>query len=464
MNAASMRRTLGRSLLFLGTLAACLAAEPARDWSAVPARSTPDWIRHSVVYEIFPRQFSATGNLAGITARLDELKALGVDVLWLMPIQPPGRLKAKGALGSPYAIRDYYAIDPDYGTKDDFRKLVTEAHARGLKVMIDIVANHTSWDSVMMGHPEYYKRDAEGHVISPHPDWADVAGLNYENPETRAYMRKMMRYWVEEFGLDGLRCDAAGEIPTDFWDEVRDDLDKVRPGLCLLAEASKPELLVHAFDVDYAWPLMATLNKVMMDGAPAGALARTWTENEVQAYPRGALHLLCSDNHDEARAVSRFGWKGALAASALMFSLEGVPLLYNGMEVGDATESGDPALFEKIPIFWHPKGRDSFRETYRRLIELRHRHPALTEGKVVWLENSAPDDVVSLLRAGPSDEIVTVVNVSNRPRHANVHLDHPEGFAVALASDAGAAQPAPRLPEAELGAFGWVLFERASAH
>src|SRR5579863_5136195 len=224
MNAASTHRAPARAILLLGTLAACFAADPAPDGSAVPARNTPDWVRHSVVYEIFPRQFSASGNLAGITARLDEIKALGVDVLWLMPIQPPGRLKAKGTVGSPYAIRDYYAIDPDYGTKDDFRRLVTGAHARGLKVMIDIVANHTSWDSVMMTHPAYYKQDAEGHVISPHPDWADVAGLNYGNPDTRAYMRKMMRYWVQEFGLDGLRCDAAGEIPTDFWDEVRDDL------------------------------------------------------------------------------------------------------------------------------------------------------------------------------------------------------------------------------------------------
>ena len=462
MTPAPTLHNFARSFLFLGCLSACLAADPARDWSTVSARSTPDWVRHSVVYEIFPRQFSAAGNLAGVTARLDELKALGVDVLWLMPVQPPGHLKSKGTMGSPYAIEDYYAIDPDYGTKDDFRRLVQGAHARGLKVMIDIVANHTSWDSVMMSHPAYYKQDAEGHVISPHPDWADVAGLNYANPETRAYMRKMMRYWVQEFGLDGLRCDAAGEIPTDFWDEVRDDLDKVHPGLFLLAEAEKPELLVHAFDVDYAWALMATLNKVMMEGAPASDLARTWADKEVDAYPRGALHLLCSDNHDEARAVSRFGWEGALAASALMFSLEGVPLIYNGMEVGDATESGDPALFEKVPIFWHPKKRESFPETYRRLIELRHRHPALTEGKVAWLGNSASDSVVSILRTSGSDEIVTLINLSNRPQHATIRLEKPDGLTVALRSETVDNRPAPTLPEADLGAFEWVLFQRPS--
>jgi glycosidase len=288
---------------FLGALP--LRAYPANDWSGAPARETPSWIREAVVYEIFPRQFSATGDFNGITARLDELKALGVDVLWLMPIHPLGRLKAKGSIGSPYAIRDYYAVNPDYGTKEDFRRLVDGAHARGLKVMIDIVANHTAWDSVMLSHPAYYKQDGEGHVLSPHPEWADVAGLNYGNPETGRYMREMMDYWVREFRLDGLRCDDAGDVPTPFWEEVRGDLDKIRPGIFLLAEASKPELLVHAFDMDYAWPMMAALNRVLMEGASADELRRTWEDDEQKAFPRGALHLRCTDNHDEARAISR---------------------------------------------------------------------------------------------------------------------------------------------------------------
>jgi cyclomaltodextrinase len=458
MNPRRQRRARALSFLFSGALCVLSPLEAAPDARAAEARSTPDWIKHAVVYEIFPRQFSAGGNLAGVTDRLDELKALGIDVLWLMPIHPVGRLKAKGTVGSPYAIQDYYAINPDYGTKEDFRKIIGAAHTRGLKVIIDIVANHTAWDSVMMSHPAYYKQDADGHVIPPHPDWADVAGLNYANPETRLYMRKMMRYWVEEFGLDGLRCDAAGEVPTDFWDSVRDDLDRVHPGLLLLAEAEKPELLVHAFDVDYAWPLMTTLNKVFMDGAPAGDLARTWAEKEVQAYPKGALHLLCSDNHDEARAVSRYGWKGALAASALLFSLDGVPLLYNGMEVGDATESGDPALFEKVPVFWHPKQRDAFRETYRRLIELRHRHSALTEGSMAWLPNSNPQNVVSLIRGDGKETLITLVNVSNRPQQVSLLAALPGSLSELLGSEDGGGPPPRVLGDMTLGAFGWVIF------
>ncbi len=442
--------------------ASALRSDPAPAWGGAPAREAPAWARDSVVYEIVPRQFSPTGDFAGVTAKLDELKALGVDVLWLMPIHPLGQLKAKGSIGSPYAVRDYYAVNPDYGTKDDFRRLVDAAHSKGLKVMIDIVANHTAWDSVMMSHPAYYKQDGQGHVISPHPDWADVAGLNYANPETRAYMREMMRYWVREFDLDGLRCDAAGEIPTDFWEEVRGDMDRIHPGIFLLAEASKPELMVRAFDADYAWPMMATLNRVLMEGAGAGELRRTW-EEEQREFPRGTVHLRCTDNHDEARAVSRFGWNGALASSAMMLALEGIPLLYNGMEVGDATESGDPALFEKVPIFWQPKGRDSFRATYRQLIALRRAHPALREGSVDWLENSAPGNVVSFLRKGPGEEMVFLVNFSNRLQAVDVQVAHAGDFSTILREGNMGDERPPVLPAPALGAYEWVIFRRTLA-
>jgi len=450
----------------VSALLALLAALPLRaqapvDWPAVPAREAPAWVRSAVVYEVFPRQFSQKGDFAGVTGRLDELKALGVDVLWLMPVHPVGRLKAKGSLGSPYAVRDYYAVNPEYGTKDDLHRLIDGAHARGMKVIIDIVANHTAWDSVMMAEPSYYKQDKQGHVIPPNPDWSDVAGLNYGNPATRRYMSEMMEYWIREFRLDGFRCDAAAEVPTSFWEELRRDLDKVRPGLLLLAESDKPELLVHAFDVDYAWSMLGALNKVLMEGAPASDVRRTWEKSEQAAFPRGALHLRCSDNHDEARAISRYGWNGALAASALMFTLDGVPLVYNGMEVGDTSESGAPALFEKVPIFWEPKSRENFRETYTKLIALRHGHPALCGGSVVWLENSAPQDVVSFLRRDDAEELVTLVNFANRPRTAEVQVGDAGKFALELSSRAAGGAPTEPLPAVNLGAFEWRIYGRS---
>ncbi|HZD49383.1 MAG TPA: alpha-amylase family glycosyl hydrolase, partial [Silvibacterium sp.] len=236
--------------------------------SSQPARSSPEWLKSGVIYQIFVRAFSPAGDLNGVTAHLDDLHTLNVNILWLMPIHPDGQVKKKGSLGSPYAVRDYYAIDPALGTKDDLHHLVQEAHRRQMKVIIDIVANHTAWDSVMMAHPDFYRKDAQGHIISPH-DWTDVAWLDYSNPRLRQYMIDMLVYWIKDFDLDGYRCDAAAEVPTDFWEQARAALEKVKPDIMLLAEADKPELLRSAFDIDYSWPLMHTLNDVIMEGEPA---------------------------------------------------------------------------------------------------------------------------------------------------------------------------------------------------
>src|SRR6266404_5994712 len=226
---------------------------PSIDYSKLSSRPSPDWVRDGVIYEIFPRVFSPKGDFNGVTARLDQLKDLGVNILWLMPIHPVGRLKAKGTIGSPYAVKDYFAINQDYGTAADLKRLVSEAHKRGLKVIIDIVANHTSWDSVMMKTPAFYTHDASGKIIPPMPDWSDVADLNYDNAPLRRYMIDMLKYWIREFDLDGFRCDAAGMVPTDFWEQARTELDALKPGLLMLAEWDNPALMARAFDVDYAW-------------------------------------------------------------------------------------------------------------------------------------------------------------------------------------------------------------------
>lgn len=452
-----LRRSL-LAVLAVALLAPVWSAEP----SASPARPSAPWIKDAVVYEVFPRQFSPEGNFAGVTARLEELKDLGVTVVWLMPVHPIGRLKAKGTIGSPYAVRDYYAVNPDYGTKEDLRRLVTEAHRRGLKVVIDIVANHTAWDSVMLQHPEYYKRDAEGRVIPPNPDWTDVAGLDYRNPATGRYMTDMLKYWIREFDLDGFRCDVAGEVPTDFWENARQELEAIKPGLFLLAEASKPDLLVHAFDSDYAWPMLGAMNRVLMEGAPATEIERTWRTEEQAKFPAGSRHLRFTDNHDEPRAIARFGWRAALAASIMTYSLDGLPLVYNGMEVGDTSESGDPALFEKVGIFWHPKQREHFRATYREYFAFRRDHPALTGTEVDWLENSASRDVVSFARADRLEQLVVVVNLSNRPVHVAVKTAGPEGYVQALPRTAKAAETTD-LTSLSLEAFEWRIYRRPQA-
>ncbi|HSY16764.1 MAG TPA: alpha-amylase family glycosyl hydrolase [Candidatus Acidoferrales bacterium] len=445
--------------------ASVLALVSLRGWadvnvSSLAARSAPEWLRDGTVYEIFPRDFSAAGNLNGVTDKLDELHRLGVNILWTMPIHPIGEKARKGELGSPYSIKDYYAVDQDYGTVKDYQRLVSAAHQRGMKVIMDLVANHTAWDSVMMQHPEFYKHDAKGKIIPPMPEWTDVAALDYGNPELRRYMIAMLEYWVRTCDVDGFRCDAAGMVPTDFWEKVRSELTNIKPDILLLAEASKPELLTNAFDIDYSWPLLTALADVMGHRAPAATIRRSWEDSCAQ-FPKAALHLRISDDHDEARAVTRYGINGAVAASALMFTLDGVPLIYNGMEVGDAGRSDGGALFDKRNIAWNSREHPELRNLYHDLIQVRHQYAALRGPRVEWLHNSDETNLVSFLRADEKDELLVVINFSNGPVAGTVDMKTPEGFVpLKIAGMRNSADDL--LPAVHLGQYEWRIYHRAS--
>jgi len=452
-------------------MAAPSLALAQRDVAGEPARQPRAWVRDGVIYELFTRNFSPQGNFNGVTAQLDRLKELGVTIIWLMPIHITGEEKKKGTIGSPYAVRDYYSINPDYGTKDDLKRLIAETHRRGMKVIIDIVANHTSWDSVMMKTPEFYRRDPSGKILSPY-DWTDVAALNYGNAGLRQYMTEMLKYWIRDFDLDGFRCDVAGEVPTDFWEQARVELEKIKPDIVMLAEASKPDLLVKAFDLDYGWPAHTALTEVLMGNQPATLLREVWTRERAR-YPRAAMHMTISDDHDERRAIARFGERGALAASALVFTLDGVPLLYNGMEIGDTTESTAPALFEKLPIFWPiAERRPDFPRFYKQITALRAAHPGLREGALEWLRNSDEARVVTFTRRAANEELVIAINLSNRPFMGFVEGANGAAFAD-ITPDYGtplmpgqveqerkAARPAA-LPALTLDAYGFRIFRRA---
>lgn len=433
---------------------------PAAESTNGSAPKSPEWLRQAVVYEIFPRNFSKEGNFSAITARLDELKDLGVDVLWLMPIHPVGQKMRKGTFGSPYSVRDYYAINPDYGSTNDFKNLVAGAHARGMKVIMDTVAGHTAWDSVLMEHPEFYKHDENGKIIPPNPGWTDVAALNYENQNLRRYMIDMLKYWVREFGVDGFRCDVAFTVPTEFWETARAELEAIHPEVILLADANAtPNLLAKAFNMDYSGALHSALNRVMTGISSADLLSQSWASTR-QQFPAGALHLRYSDTHETVRAAARFGVEGALAVQVFMLTLDGVPLFYNGMEVGDATESADPALFEKLPVYWNPGGRPPLRAIYRDLIQLRKQHPAFTNDKVVWLQNSAPEAVVTFQRADDKDAYVVCINLSSRRIRAVVEVPEAEQF-TPLKIDGLPTIPSSTLPEFELEGYEWRIYHRA---
>ncbi len=443
--------------LFAAAMPGALHSQARRDVRALDARSVAPWVRDGVIYELNVRTFSNEGTFNAVTARLPELQRLGVTVIWLMPIHPIGQVKRKGTIGSPYAVRDYMDVNPAFGTKADLKRLVTEAHRVGLKVVIDIVANHTAWDNVLMKTPSYYERDSRGQIVSPY-DWTDVAALNYDNPALRKYMGEMLQYWLRDFDLDGFRCDVAGEVPTDFWELARKELEKIKPDIMLLAESHEPELLVNAFDLDYGWPGYHAVKDAILGNRSARAVRDEW-EAERGRYPRGALHLRMSDNHDEKRALAFFGERAALAASALVFTMDGVPLLYNGMEVGDVTESFAPALFEKLPVYWGVRDRrPEFPRFYEGIIPLRRAHPALRAGATTWMRNADEDRVVTFVRHDAAEEVLVAVNLSNRLFVGTVEVAG-SGY-VEITPGVGAGRAAP-LPALSLDAWGFRIFRRA---
>lgn len=450
-----MKRAILFVLILILSANLVFAQAPQRDFSKEPARVSPDWVKDAVIYEIFPRQYSQKGDFNSITADLDRLQNLGVTVLWLMPIHPVGQLKKKGTIGSPYAVQDFYAINPDYGTKDDLKRLISESHRRGMKVIIDIVANHTSWDSVMMKTKGFHTTNDKGEIIPPVPDWADVADLNYDNAELRKYMIEMLKFWVREYDLDGFRCDVAGFVPTDFWETARAEVDKIKADTIWLAEWESPDLLVKAFNLDYSWANHATLDKVLHGQAPAYEIRKTWEADNAK-NPRGALRMRFSDNHDERRAIARFGERAALAAQALAFTLDGIPMFYNGMEAGDTTESGFPALFEKMPIFWEGVvRRPEFPKFYKGIIELRKKSVALRRGELGWLKNSDEARVLTFRRTSGGEEIVVAINLTNMPFFGSVEA---AGNFEEITPDAESKSVG--LPSLSLNSFGYRIFRR----
>ncbi len=380
-----------------------------------PFPSMPE-VADMQLYEVNPRVFSAGRNLAGITARLDSLAALGINVVWLMPIHPTGQVRS---VGSPYAVKDYLAVHPDYGTLSDLRALVDRAHALGMAVILDWVANHTAWDHAWMADPSWYVRDAGGTVIHPPgTNWQDVAELDYTNGDMRQAMVRAMKYWVLEANVDGYRCDYAAGVPADFWRQAIDTLRSL-PGrdLLLFAEAEDKVLLDAGFDLLFGWPFYSRLQAVFQ-----GQSAQQLHDAHLSEY--GGLepdeHILrWTTNHDqhawEATPAAVFGGSdAALAAFVLASHLGGVPLVYNGQEVDVPTQL---PFFEgaQAAIDWslHPETR----EKYRRMLRFRQASKALRRG---ILTDRSSADVVSFTRTAAGEEVLVLVNV--RPTARTYHL------------------------------------------
>ncbi len=396
----------------------------AQQISTQQARHSEGWVRRGVIYEVYTRSFSPEGTFAGIEKRLPELKKLGVTILWLMPIHPVGVLHRKGALGSPYSIQDYYATNPEFGTIDDFKRLVKRAHEHGFHLIIDLVANHTAWDSKLINeHPEWFTKDRAGNIISPNPDWTDVADLDYSQPGLRRFMIEMMKYWVRDVDIDGFRCDVAEMVPTDFWENARSALDSIRP-VMMLSEGSYPEHHLRAFDVTYSWNIYHALAPIIKGEKPASALDSELNLEEA-IYPRNTLRMRFSSNHDEnawdASDVEKFGSNGAKLAAVLVNTISGIPLLYNGQEVGNKKKLG---LFEKISIDW--KGGDEFRSLYDRLFELRKNQSAFFAGELIRIPTTNDKRIFAFARVSGTNKFIVVCNFDTSAFSGSIDLSSPK--------------------------------------
>lgn len=408
------------AFLLLAGCATAQAPSTAPSRAAAGARGDSSWIARPALYEVFVRDFSPEGNFQGVTRGLERIEAAGANVVWLMPIFPLGQLNRKGSIGSPYAVADYRGINPAFGTADDLHGLIDAAHKRGLKVILDFVPNHTAWDHVWMReHPDFYTRDANGKVMvavdnqGRPTDWTDVADLNYNNPAMRRAMIADMRYWLDNFNIDGYRMDVAHFVPDDFWKEALAELRTVKP-ILLLAEAGEPRQHENGFDLSYGWDSYGGLKEVWNKRASAGR----WVEHQVQDVdlPNNGRRLHFTTNHDETAwdqpPITLFGGSaGARAAFVAMTLLPGTPLLYNGQEVESPQKL---PLFEKETVNWNQPNATSTREFYAHVIHLQRTHSAFAGRDLTPLQINAADDVIAYRRGN------AVVLVNTRPQPLSV--------------------------------------------
>ena len=400
------------SFLFLVPRGCQRAEHPnsSHDHGHLRGIETPPWVHNTVIYEVFVRAFSEEGTFQKVTERLTELKELGVGTIWLMPIHPIGIQGRKGTLGSPYSVRDYFAINPEFGTEDDLRQLVETAHGLGLKVILDWVANHSANDHIEMErHPDWFARDERGHFTREVADWWDVTDFNYDDSDMRRYMKRALLYWVKEFDIDGYRCDVAGMVPEDFWVDIRAELRKTKPDVFLLAEWEDPKMHVEKFDATYDWSLYHTLKKIRKGEAKAEEAIDLVLEKEKE-YPKGALRMRFLENHDEQRTAKVFGRDGYKPYATFILTLGGLPLLYAGQEVADTVK---PTLFDKVEVNWD--GADpTIREFYKRLIQLRKEHPAFINGETIKIQTNQPSEIIAFARVSNEKSALVALNVSDR--------------------------------------------------
>jgi glycosidase len=381
------------------------------------------------MYQIQPRAFTPEGTLKAATARLPKVAEMGVDIIYMCPVfvsdddpdsdgwSPRQKKSGMNNPRNPYRMKDYYHVDPEYGTDDDLKELIATAHNLGMRVLLDMVYLHCGPNALFLKeHPNFVQRDEKGNIVCA--SW-NFPKINHTNPELREYLWKNMEYWITDFDADGFRCDVSDAIPLDFWETARERLEKIQPDVCMLAEGTRREDQLKAFDLDYGWGFQ-------WDNA---AKFRAQWEKMRDERPRGGARFIrFIDNHDIAnddynnRVEKTWGNRRVRAALVGLFTLDGVPMIYNGQEVADAARH---SIFGRSPIDWANGDTPAGKARYafcKKLCTMRHTQRALTHGEVVWLDNDQPDSVLSYLRRAGDEEILSVVNLSPNRRKVCVQL------------------------------------------
>ncbi|WP_226388848.1 alpha-amylase family glycosyl hydrolase [Penaeicola halotolerans] len=406
-------------LLLLSAIVACTS--PSEQKTEIQTSEYPEWTKDKNLYEVNIRQYTPEGTFNAFAAELPRLKDMGVDILWLMPIHPVGEKNAKGSLGSYYAVKDYKAVNPNYGTEEDFRNLVKKAHDLGMYIIIDWVANHTAWDNPLtISNPEWYTKDSLGNFTPPvGTDWSDVIDLNYENEELNTYMIDALSYWVEEFDIDGYRCDVADWVPAEFWKRAIDTL-RSKKEVFMLAEAENPEMHEVGFNMTYSWELFHHINAIAGGKENAHHLDSMITKNATR-FSMENYRMNFITNHDEN------SWNGTADSLlgdahetmlALTYTLPGMPLTYSGQESNNQKKL---EFFEKDAIQWGDYEMANF---YRQLNQLKHEQPALWNGdfggSFEKIKTSNDTDIFAFNRIKGDDVVTVIFNLSSNDQEVTM--------------------------------------------
>lgn len=376
-----------------------------------------EWKHTTNIYEVNVRQYTPEGTFNAFAKELPRLKEMGVKTIWFMPITPIAQKGKKGSLGSPYACSSYTKINPEFGTLEDFKSLVKQAHELGLEVIIDWVANHTGWDHEWTKtHPEYYLKDPKTGDFQIASGMDDIIELDYSNPEMRKAMIDAMKYWVQEADIDGFRCDLASWVEVDFWQQARPEVEKVKPLFFLgeFDELDNPDY-GKVFDASYSWTWMHKTEDYYKKNLPLSELKDLLVK--YSNIGDGSMRAWFTTNHDENTwNGTEYEKYGDIAKPLAVFSItwNGVPLLYSGQELPNQKRL---EFFEKDAIEWN--GKYEMADFYKTLLDLKSTNPALRGGDsavtTYFVKTSADDKILAYIRKNGKDEVLTVLNMSKEP-------------------------------------------------